>query len=480
MPLQPFNATSGVGARYVLKRPSIWLGALITAAVLMLLYLLSYLGGTVNPSGHLRDLPVAMVNQEQGKSPQTAGQSAARQVSTILTEAANRTGHVRLEPMTLDQAKAGMDTGRLFGTVVIPSGFTTCVNNLLSPDAATGTGRPTVDVLTNPRAGSMGASFVTGNLQPALLAASHRIGDTLVASPEAASASAAAHIALSDPIAVSISPYRPLPPHSALGISAFYFMLMIIMSGYMGSILINSAVGVALGQALDVSGRTLRYRKPVAISRVQAFLAKSLISTALAPLAATLLVVGCAFLGVDTPHMMQLWLFSTAAIAAVGISAQALMAAFGQLGQLMAMFILLALALPSSGGTVPLQALPAFYRFLAHFEPARQLNDGVRAILYFDGRADAGLGRAVVAVSIAIVVSVAFGILTCHRQDQAGPPLVPDHLLGTLNTLADQTSSAAPDSPEADAPSSAGATPHAEPASDRTRAPGDPAPTPNR
>ena len=39
------------------------------------------------------------------------------------------------------------------------------------------------------------------------------------------------------------------------------------------------------------------------------------------------------------------------------------------------------LALASSGGTVPVQALPSLLRFAANFEPLRQILDGVRAIL---------------------------------------------------------------------------------------------------
>jgi hypothetical protein len=52
------------------------------------------------------------------------------------------------------------------------------------------------------------------------------------------------------------------------------------------------------------------------------------------------------------------------------------------------------LALASSGGTVPLDALSGFFRFLANFEPLRQILDGIRAIVYFDARGDAGLNRA--------------------------------------------------------------------------------------
>jgi hypothetical protein len=40
---------------------------------------------------------------------------------------------------------------------------------------------------------------------------------------------------------------------------------------------------------------------------------------------------------------------------------------------MLALLVFIYLGLASSGGTVPLQALPGFYRFVASFEPLRQI-----------------------------------------------------------------------------------------------------------
>jgi ABC-type multidrug transport system permease subunit len=53
------------------------------------------------------------------------------------------------------------------------------------------------------------------------------------------------------------------------------------------------------------------------------------------------------------------------------------------IGQLLAMLIFVYVGLASSGGTVPLQALPSVLQPLAQIEPLRQILDGTRAILYF-------------------------------------------------------------------------------------------------
>ncbi|MGW0581535.1 DUF3533 domain-containing protein, partial [Streptomyces sp. NPDC002920] len=105
---------------------------------------------------------------------------------------------------------------------------------------------------------------------------------------------------------------------------------------------------------------------------------------------------------------------------AVGLGVQAINAAFGGIGQLVSMFVFIVLGLPSSGATVPLQAVPDFYRFLAHFEPMRQLSDGVRAILYFDARGDAGLTRAWIMIAIGAVSALLFGFAMTAYYDRRG------------------------------------------------------------
>jgi hypothetical protein len=45
----------------------------------------------------------------------------------------------------------------------------------------------------------------------------------------------------SDPITLTPVPYRPLPPHSALGLSAFYISLLSIMCGFLLDYVTRSA-----------------------------------------------------------------------------------------------------------------------------------------------------------------------------------------------------------------------------------------------
>jgi uncharacterized phage infection (PIP) family protein YhgE len=116
----------------------------------------------------------------------------------------------------------------------------------------------------------------------------------------------------------------------------------------------------------------------------------------------------------------------------IAIGTLVLFAALGTLGQLVAILIFVYLALASSGGTIPIQALSGFFRFLAGFEPMRQIVGGTRAILYFNASGEAGLTRAFVLTAIGLVFWVALGTLVTTWYDRKGlyrmPPALMDYV----------------------------------------------------
>jgi uncharacterized phage infection (PIP) family protein YhgE len=72
----------------------------------------------------------------------------------------------------------------------------------------------------------------------------------------------------------------------------------------------------------------------------------------------------------------------------VTIGTLALLAAFGKMGQLLAMVILVYLSLSSSDGTIPIQALPSFFRWIGAVEPLRQEVHVTFSILELNGMRD--------------------------------------------------------------------------------------------
>ena len=220
---------------------------------------------------------------------------------------------------------------------------------------------------------------------------------------------------------ISTVSYRPLPAHSALGLSAFYIALLTMLCGFLGATIVNSAVDAALGYATLDSGPRFRHRMPLLISRWQTLLAKWAIAGPLTALLTGLMVaIAAGLFGMDAPHVAYLWLFAWLAAASVAAGTLALLAALGTRGQLIAMLLFVYFGLASAGGTVPLQALPSPLRFVSSLDPLREILAGTRAILYFGAQGDAGLTRGVLASGAGLVFWLTAGTLAVTWYDRRG------------------------------------------------------------
>jgi YhgE/Pip-like protein len=441
-------------AAQLLKIRPVWLSPSIIASVLIFLITLIYIGSVVNPLGHLRGLPVLIVNEDVGA---TAGGTPVKigdQVVSGLQGSSAVTDRLSLKSVTLEQATKELNHNAAYLAVVIPAEFSGSLLSLYgaAPASAASVSStsssatsviPRIQLMTNVRSGSVGASLATNIVSPALAAISTKVGSQLSAQSAGPPTSANAYRA--NPITVTTTPFRPLPSHSALGLSAFYLSLLTIMCGFLGAVLVNSTVDSALGYATNEVGPKWQQRAPVHISRWQTLLAKWAFSLGVVPLLTSImLVVAIAILKMDATHIPTLWVFTTLAALAVAVGTLVLFAALGALGQLVAMLVFIYLALASSGGTTPLQALPPTLRFSAHFEPLRQILDGVRAILYFDAAGPAGLTRGFIMSSVGLVFWLVIGVAVTTWYDRRKFYRIQPDLLAYVNESA-RTYKADPD-----------------------------------
>ncbi|MFE2163467.1 DUF3533 domain-containing protein [Streptomyces sp. NPDC059447] len=397
-------------AAALLRRPQIWVVPTVLTGLLALLLSLLYMGGIVNPNGDLRDLPIALVDDDTG------GQDLGGQITAAIA-ADSAGGTVDWRVLTRAEAQDQLDSGKVYGALVIPAGFSEAATALTTSAA---TRRPTMTVLTNPGKGSLGSSLAAQISTKAAHGASRSLGRRLTQAA-GTQASPTAKVLLADPVEVVTQPGHPIGTHSGLGLSAFYYTLLLVLAGFMGGNVISNGVDTALGYADNEIGPWHTRRPTVPISRTQTLLLKMAMTAGITLLSTALVMLACiAILGMDASHVPLLALYSYCAALAVGLGVQAINAAFGGIGQLVSMFVFIVLGLPSSGATVPLHAVPDFYRFLSHFEPMRQLSDGVRAILYFDARGDAGLTRSWIMIGIGVLLALLFGFAMTAYYDRKG------------------------------------------------------------
>ncbi|MET7984885.1 DUF3533 domain-containing protein [Streptomyces sp. NPDC005281] len=424
----PAGASARARAATLLRRPKLWLVPTVLTGLLALLLSLLYMGGIVNPNGHLRHLPIGLVNEDTGKPPPGQRQNVGTQVTAAIV-ANDTSGKANWRRLTGAQAEDELASGKIYGALVVPANFTGSLTALTTANA---TVRPTMTVLTNPGMGSLGSSLASRITTAAAQQTSATIGKQLTASPVTAKADSTTRLLLADPVQVVTRIGHPIGAHSGLGLSAFYYTLLLVLAGFLGGNLISTGVDTALGYADNEIGPWHTRRPTVPISRTQTLLLKMAMTAGITLLTVSLVMLATvAILGMDATHLPLLWIYSYCASLAVGLGVQAINAAFGGIGQLVSMFVFIVLGLPSSGATVPLQAVPGFYRFLSVFEPMRQLSDGVRAILFFDARADAGLARAWLMIGVGSLLALLFGFAMTRYYDRKGldrlTPQLPFH-----------------------------------------------------
>jgi len=381
-----------------------------------------YLGGILNPMTNLRHFPIAVVNED-------AGPTGAQIVKRLLSNF-ERDDAYDVRVLSHDDAKHQLDTAQIYGVAVIPPNFSSKLQayakSALNPGRVA---RPIIIVSTNPRAGTLGAGIAGQTLTRAVEMVDRLVGQRL--SQEVAQQvgnkqlPAAVMLMLGNPIEVEPTVHNALPDGTGNGLSAFYYSLLLLLAGFTGSIVVSMVVDSMLGFVPAEFGPVYRFAEQVKISRFHTLLIKWALMVVLALLTSIAYLLIGAELGMPIQHSLPLWLYGVFTIAAVGITSTSVIAVFGALGVLVSMFVFVILGLPSAGATVPLQAAPQFFGWLAKFEPMHQVFLGARALLYLDGQADAGLSQALTMTAIGLVIGLLLGGILTYIYDRRGYHRIP-------------------------------------------------------
>ncbi|GAA3368008.1 YhgE/Pip domain-containing protein [Streptomyces sannanensis] len=438
---EPMHARRAPG-RKVLRRRSLWLPSALILGLLSFVLSLLYMGANNDPVGATHDLPIALVNADKGVTVGGKQINIGAQITSKVAHSPDLKDKVAWKQVSRSEAEEMLGKDKAYGALVIPENFSASVAALALPQQDPK--RPTMQVLTNPASGSFGSGMAAEINQKVAHAASTELGKQLSqqAKQQAAQAekkpshhaqqqadhavkaeqpSTAEQLLLADPVAVTVQEGHELGTHSGLGLSAFFYTLVLVLGGMLGANVIHTQLDALLGYAASDYGPFRRAKPAERISRTRHFAVACGLMAALSLVTSALtLVAAVKIVGIDASHLALLWIYGACATTAMGITALALLAVFGMPGQLLSMLVLIGFAIPSAGATIPLEALPDFYRFLAEFEPFRQVVDGVRSILYFGAQTEAGLGRGWTMIGVGFVVALLFGFGMTRFYDRKG------------------------------------------------------------
>jgi YhgE/Pip-like protein len=398
--------------------------ALPIAATLALMSALCalYLGGILNPATNLRHFPIAVVNED-------AGPTGAKIVDGLVTNLDKNKFDIKV--VSHDEAQRLLDTAKVYGEMVIPPTFSSRLREYgessLTP--APHVERPSIAIFTNQRAGTLGSSIAGQTLNTATVKINQLVGQQLSSEVAAQSGGApltgASRLGLASPIDVKSAVYNPLPNGTGNGLSAFYYALLLLLAGFTGSIVVSTLVDSLLGYVPAEWGPVYRFSEQAIISRFRTLVVKWAIMVVLALLTSAVYLAIARGLGMPIQLGWQLWAYGVFAIIAVGVTSSSLIAVLGSMGLLFSMLVFVILGLPSAGATVPLEAVPPFFRWLAEFEPMHQVFLGVRSLLYLNGSGAAGLSQALWMTAIGLVIGILVGGITTHLYDRSGFHRIP-------------------------------------------------------
>lgn len=269
-----------------------------------------------------------------------------------------------------------------------------------------------IEVLTNPSAGPSAATPVTnissGIVQGISGATSERLAEAagergVRLTPEVAAV-------VGDPVQANVTKAEPVGDNSGNGQAPFFLGFLANLAAFGGAAVVFFGVS---GVSEGLASRNLR-PSHAGLWTVMLFLGG--LYTALA--AGAELGVAFGVLGVEhEATTLQVMLFLGLAIGAIMAVVMLFMALFGSAGIGIAAVLGVLLGLVSAGGLAPTEALPGFYKVYANWLPLRYAIDGLRSLLFFDGRSAAGLGDAVRVLGAYLAGSIVLGYLIFLVRD---------------------------------------------------------------
>lgn len=216
-----------------------------------------YLASMVSPADNLREFPMAIVNQDVGDV--MPGDDEPRHLGNEITAAildGIDPAEIDMQEMGISAANSGLDTGSLYGAIVIPSDFTKRTSILAQGSVVPGDiEKPIITVYSNPRTGTFATGIVGMISDTAMTQVNATVGEQLTTQVTNTLAETAPDLQLSggslltlqDPINVLDVEHKPLPDGTGAGLSAFYFTLLLILAGFTGATIVNTLVDTALG-----------------------------------------------------------------------------------------------------------------------------------------------------------------------------------------------------------------------------------------
>ncbi len=406
------------GARGVLRRPLGW-GGVLLAGALGSIMTFSYLGGFLDPIHHLHGLKVGIVNEDSPVDVAGNHIDGGTQVVDKL-QAGDHREVTFVVYRTRAAAVDAIHDDRIIGAIDVRPDFSAAIGQV---GTSGGLGhRARIDMITNDGAGLFQAQVFARVTSEVDVEVNKEVNRQLVAvlTDVDVKIEPAGAAIVGRPVTIRTVDEISVLGKTGRGLGPFYAAVMATLTGFLATSIASLMVDVLRGtEHLELLGKEVPI-EAFAERPLATWVAKAVLAVSGACLGAlALAITAVEVLGLPTAF------WPTFGLAALGASAIALvtlifLTLFGIGGELLGVLFTTIFGVPSALGVYPAEALPPFFRFVSSWHPMHYLTDGMRALTFYDGRADAGLRGAVVVLALWLVGAGVVGYLSALLIDRRG------------------------------------------------------------
>jgi YhgE/Pip-like protein len=375
---------------------------LVGAAIAFITFCL--LGALLSPMENTHNLPVALVNGDQGVTAGNAQMNMGNEIVKRLT-APQQTDTLKWYVIAdRETAFTGVRQNKYYAALVIPADYSA---SLMAIGAQTGAKPATIEILTNPAGPTLGGQTAQGALQGIVASLSKATGEQLTARVQAAKTPLVLPAAtfLTNPIQTSVVPVATVGEHSGRGVNIFFTAILLVIAGILSAVLPKVFL---THMAADKK-----------VGKWEMLAAHLTLSFMAAVSAVTGLLLTAGALNMDMPDWVSLGGFALLATVTVSWLIMAAQLTMGRAGIGVASLFLIILGLPSSGGLFPAESLPALWQWCNAVLPLRFIVDGLRSVLFLGSEFEGGLGNALLVLSgYAVAALAVVGLVVWLRADK--------------------------------------------------------------
>ncbi|MEH7115710.1 ABC transporter permease [Neobacillus niacini] len=363
--------------------------------LLMLVMVAVYIPVFGGSNQNLTDVPLIIVNEDKGK--------AGDAILLNLIEAQNGNSFKWDVVKTKDMAVSDLKDNKAYGALVIPADYSvqlSQVHELLI--SGKGFGKPAkLGILLNEGVGQSASLIASNTLQTVVKATSNGISSHFKSEliQKGTTVSPMSASLLDRPVQFTTKNVLGLSVNLNKGMTPFVMSIIASITGLVGANMIR-------GYLVKSNGILRKKGSPLPESQI---LASALILAILLAFFGSVILQLSVFGFFGSTHASSIWyifLFSFFCCLTMLFLFKAVALLLGGWG-ILVMFPINFMGIFSSGGAFPLSTLPPVHRLFSFILPTRYMVDGMRALLYYQGRMQAGLSEALWALSIYFVVSLA-------------------------------------------------------------------------